>query len=148
MPLDGAVNRPDCKNRPTLRVLMVATMPRLRTSSATSRGVQWLTGRPESVGSSHATATIWTICSAVKVAGVPGRGGSVKAATIMVQSVLSLPSSASSCARLGAKASHRWRHARTVPRLRGIWRLTWHSLAPVSSANRLLARRTRRWGLV
>src|SRR5207249_723164 len=71
---DGAVNPPDFTIRPTLRVLMVSISPRLRTSSATSRGVQWLTGRPDAAGSSHATATIWTICSAVKVAGVPERG--------------------------------------------------------------------------
>src|SRR5437868_14875296 len=36
----------------------------------------------------------------------------------------------------------------TVPRLRRIWRVTWHWLAPVSSAKRILARRTSRWGLV
>src|SRR2546422_85132 len=29
-----------------------------------------------------------------------------------------------------------------------MWRVTWHWLAPVSSAQRLLARRTSRWGLV
>jgi hypothetical protein len=127
---------------------MVSTIPRLRTSSATSRGVQWLTGRPESAGSSHATATSWTICSAGKVAGVPERGESVEASTLIGVSTFSGPPSASICSSLGARASQRWRHGCTVPRLRRIWRVTWHWLAPVSSAQRILARRTSRWGLV
>src|SRR5712691_1013899 len=67
---------------------------------------------------------------------------------IIVVSALSGPPSASICSSLGARASHRWRHVCTVPRLRRIWRVTWHWLAPVSSAKRILARRTSRWGLV
>jgi hypothetical protein len=122
---------------------MVSTIPRLRTSSATSRGVQWLTGRPESAGASHATATIWTICSAVKVAGVPERGESVKASTITVVRPLSLLPSASICSSLEARAHHRLHHNCTVPRLRCIWRMTWQWVAPVSRAKRILARRTR-----
>src|SRR5262249_38917735 len=58
------------------------------------------------------------------------------------------PPSASICSSLGARTSHRWRHVCTVPRLRRIWRVTSHWLAPVSSAKRILARRTSRWGLV
>jgi hypothetical protein len=64
------------KNRPTLRGEIVATMPRFWTSSASSRLVQWLIGRPDCSGGSQATAMIWTICSGLKVAGFPGRGAS------------------------------------------------------------------------
>jgi len=127
---------------------MVSTSPRLRTSSATSRCVQWLTARPESAGSSHAPATIWTICSAVKVVGVPERGASVKASTITGLRALSLLPSASICSSLEARAHHRLHHSCTVPRLRCIWRMPWPRVAPVSRAKRILARRTRRWGLV
>ena len=52
---------------------MVGTMPRVTASSASSRGVQWLTGRSLPGGGSQASATIWTTCSAVKVGGAPER---------------------------------------------------------------------------
>ena len=64
------------KKRATWRVEMVPTMPRLRASSASSRGVQWLIGRPDASGGSQARAMIWHHCSALKVAGAPGRGAS------------------------------------------------------------------------
>ena len=51
-------------------------MPRLTASSANSWWVQCVTGRSLSAGGSQAMATIAQICSAVKVAGVPGRGAS------------------------------------------------------------------------
>src|SRR5215216_6615403 len=57
---------------------MVATMPRLRASSASSRGVQWRMGRADASGGSQASAMIWHQCSALKVAGAPGRGASCK----------------------------------------------------------------------
>ena len=41
-------------------------MPRLRASSASSRGVQWLIGRPDASGGSQARAMIWHHCSALK----------------------------------------------------------------------------------
>jgi len=62
------------KKRPTRRGEMLRTMPRLITSAANSRGVQCVTGRPQSAGASQATATIWHSCSGVKVAGRPRRG--------------------------------------------------------------------------
>src|SRR5207244_4528405 len=91
---------------------------------------------------------ICTICSAVKVAGAPRRGLSVKTSSIIVVSALSLSPSASTGASLGVRASQRWRHTHTVPRLRCIWRAIWLLLAPASIAKRSLARRTSRWGLV
>ncbi len=53
---------------------MRGTIRRLTTSSASSREVQWLMGRPDFSGGSQATATMPTICSGLKVAGTPGRG--------------------------------------------------------------------------
>ncbi len=46
------------KKRPTRRGEMLGTMPRPLPSSANARGVQCVTGRPESAGASHATATM------------------------------------------------------------------------------------------
>ena len=50
---------------------MRGTIRRLTTSSASSREVQWLMGRPDFSGGSQATATMPTICSGLKVAGTP-----------------------------------------------------------------------------
>ena len=58
------------------------TMCRFLTSSANSAWVQWLIGLSDFEGGSQATAAIWTICSAVKVAGPPGRGASSRAASM------------------------------------------------------------------
>src|SRR6266853_1174030 len=68
-------------------------------------------GRPDASGGSHATATICTICSAVKVAGAPRRSLSVKTSSIVVVSALSLSPAISACSSLGEKASQRWHHA-------------------------------------
>src|SRR4029450_9252472 len=73
-PPDAAVNRLDCKKRPTLRGRKGSTNRPWRAPSAAPQGLPWLLGRPEAAGAAHATATIWTICCAVKVAGVPERG--------------------------------------------------------------------------
>jgi hypothetical protein len=70
--------RRDVKKRPTWRSEIVVTIPRLRASSASSRGVQWLMGRPDTSGASQATAMLWHHCSALKGAGAPGRGASCK----------------------------------------------------------------------
>jgi len=51
-------------------------MPRLITSSASSLGVQCVTGRPHCSGGSQATTRICVICSGVKVGVTPGRGSS------------------------------------------------------------------------
>jgi len=55
-------------------------MPCLTAASANSRGVQAVPGRPTCAGGRQARLMIWTICSAVKVPGAPGRGASAKAA--------------------------------------------------------------------
>jgi hypothetical protein len=67
-------------------------MPRLLTSSANSRGLQWLTGRPLCSGDSQATAISWQICSAVYVAGRPARGSSAKTSSIAVRNSFAAPS--------------------------------------------------------
>ncbi len=53
---------------------MESTMPRWTTSSASSRGLQCVTGRPLCSGSSHATAMLWMTCSAVNLVRHPGEG--------------------------------------------------------------------------
>lgn len=88
-------------------------MARLTTSSANSLGVQCVTGRPDSAGGSQATAMIWHSCSAVKVAGVPGRGWSAKVACTRLLNSLS-PPSASATASCSATLNHRSHHWLTV----------------------------------
>lgn len=51
-------------------------MPRLSTSSVSSRDVQCVTGRSEFSGGSQATARIDAICSAVNLPPQPARGKS------------------------------------------------------------------------
>jgi hypothetical protein len=73
----AGVSRPLRFNkRPTRRGDMLGTRPRLLTSSANSRGVQGVTGRPESAGASPATATLWPSRAGVHVAGRPRPGWS------------------------------------------------------------------------
>src|SRR6516225_3401576 len=64
------------KKRPTERCETFGTRPRLMASSAISRWLHWLIGRPLSDGFSQVTATIAQICSAVYVGGFPERGAS------------------------------------------------------------------------
>jgi hypothetical protein len=54
-------------------------MPRRVTSSANSRGVQWLLGHPNASGGSQASAMIWHHCSGLKASDVPSRGALVSA---------------------------------------------------------------------
>ena len=54
---------------------------RFTASSATSRGVQWDTGRCVTSGGSQAMARMPMICSGVKSVGAPGRGASASVAT-------------------------------------------------------------------
>src|SRR5262249_22105899 len=63
---------------------MLSTIWRLITSSANSDGVQWLTGRWLSTGSSQETTMICTICSAVNFGGVPLRGRSLKPVKLLL----------------------------------------------------------------
>jgi hypothetical protein len=81
-------------------------MPRLITSSAISRWVQWVMGRPDWLGASQAMATIAQICSAVIVDGLPERGASLRRS--------SMPSSARG---IGCKSIQRSRQIRTMSRV-------------------------------
>jgi hypothetical protein len=56
---------PPFRTRSTCLGEMDSTIPRCITSSASSLGVQWVTGRPLSSGTSQATAMICASCSAV-----------------------------------------------------------------------------------
>src|SRR5918998_297984 len=60
-------------HRLTVLRAIVFTIPRLTTSAANSREPQRVIGRPECCGGSPATAISLTICSGLKVAGLPGR---------------------------------------------------------------------------
>src|SRR5690242_16055537 len=51
-------------------------MPLFFTSSAISRPGNFLIGRPAFIGASHAKTAIWQRCSAVILAGAPGRRAS------------------------------------------------------------------------
>ena len=101
---------------------MLSTMFRLTASSASSVGVQCVTGRPDASGGSQEMATISQICSAVKVAGVPLRGSSESTSSISRRNSLSviLPSATAS---RSADSAHRLRQRR------GVWTCT-----PKSSA--------------
>src|SRR3990172_355851 len=63
-------------SRDACRGEIVPTMPRFTSSSAISRPVHWLRGRPDCSGFSQASCSIWQIWSTVKRAGAPGRGKS------------------------------------------------------------------------
>jgi hypothetical protein len=72
-----AVSSPRPLNkRPTRRGEIVGPMPRVLTSSAHAREVQWFTGRSEAAGTAQATATIGQSCAGVYVACRPRRGAS------------------------------------------------------------------------
>lgn len=122
-------------------------MPRLTASSASSRGVQWLTGCPESAGSSHAITTIWTTCSAVKVAGAPERGLSARTLSMSSAKALSSPS-ASTASRAGAASSQRWRQLCTIPRSLSSRYATCSLLLLTLASSSIFARLTSRWALL
>lgn len=85
---------------------IVSTMLRAIISSAISRPVHWLIGRPDFSGDSHASASSWQRWSAVIRAGPPGRGrSSIRSSTL------------SSSSGIGSRVSHRSRHCLTVSRL-------------------------------
>ena len=94
---------------------MVGTIFRFTASSATSREVQWPTGRCESSsGCSQAMAMISTICSGVKVPPQPARGASTRTAVRQrLRSEVREPSSAA--ANCSWAAAHRlYIHAQTL----------------------------------
>lgn len=123
-------------------------MPHLIASSASSWGVQCVTGRPDSWGSSQATAMIWAICSGSNTLGAPGRGSSASTCSINSANLLSSTPSPSASSKAGAAAAHRSRQMRTVPRSRFKRSPTWVLLAPSAASNTMLHRRTSRWELV
>ena len=55
---------------------MRSVIPRRTISSASSRWLHWLIGRPEPFGCSQASARIWHTCSALSRGWTPGRGAS------------------------------------------------------------------------
>src|SRR3989442_6432716 len=74
---------PFFSSRAACRGEMCSTMPRAITSSAISRPVHWLIGRPAFLGFSHANAAIWQRCSTVIVGFTPGHGASCKRSLIL-----------------------------------------------------------------
>ena len=121
-------------------------MPRLTTSSANSVGVQCVTGRSDSAGGSQATTMIWHSCSAVNVAGAPGRGWSAKAAcTRPLSSFSSL--SASAAASPSAALNHRLHHWLTVCQCSPSSSAMCCLRAPAAACKMILARVTNHCGL-
>jgi len=80
-------------------------MPRLVTSSAISRCVQWVMGRPDWLGASQAMATMAQTCSAVIRGLLPERGASPSRSARL-----------NSARGIGGKSAHRSRQRRTVSR--------------------------------
>lgn len=97
------------KSLPACRGEMVSTMLRSINSSAISRFVHWLMGRPDFSGASQASASSSHRCSAVIRAGAPGRGRSS-----------SRSSALSSASGIGSIDTHLWRHWLTVLRLTSV----------------------------
>lgn len=101
---------------------IVSTMLRAIISSAISRPVHWLMGRPDFSGDSHASASNWQRWSAVIRMGPPGRGRSS-----------SRSSTLSSSSGIGSSISHLSRHClairRPIPSLRPISELSFPSAA-------------------
>jgi hypothetical protein len=124
-----------------LRGERVGTMPRLITASASSLGVQWLTGRLEAWGTSQATATIWQNCSEVNVAGRPRRGSSRNTGWRRRRKVSS-SAYASAAASCGAAWAQRLRQSRTVGSLTCRASARCRVLAPSALCQMIVARWT------
>ena len=103
-------------------------MPRFITSSATSRLVQWLMGRPDSSGFSQANCWIWHTWSAVIRTGFPGRGSSSSRSSML-----------KSDRSIGCKSTHLCRHWRTISRESFCSRTIWLLLLPSLAANTIRA---------
>jgi hypothetical protein len=129
---------------------MVRTMPRWSSSSAKSRDVQGLTGRPPPSGASQATATNGHRCSGVNVAGRPRRGPSRTTCWLRSRRV-SASASASAAASGGVAWAQRVRPSRTVGSLPPSASAPCRGLAPSARGMIMLARgtsscgRRRRW---
>ncbi len=91
------------KSLAACRAEIFSTMPLFMISSAISRDVHWLMGRPFSSGFSQASSVILQIWSAVNCAGAPGRGKSSNLSSILRSS-----------SEIACKSNQRCRHKRTV----------------------------------
>lgn len=108
---------------------IVSTMLRAIISSAISRPVHWLIGRPDFSGDSHASASSWQRWSAVIRTGPPGRGRSS-----------SRSSALSSFSGIGSSINHLSRHCLTVRRLTPTSRPITELSFPSAASNIILAR--------
>jgi hypothetical protein len=101
---------------------IVSTIFRVIISSASSRPVHWLIGRPDVSGSSQASASSWQRWSAVIRGGPPGRGRSSNRSSAL-----------NSSNGIGSRANHLSRHClavnRVTPTLRAIAELSFSSAA-------------------
>jgi len=104
-------------------------MPRAITSSAISRPVHWLMGRPALLGASQANAAIWQRCSIVIWGVLPGRGASCKRA-VMLSVSRSIP----------CKPTQRSRHKRAVSTLMSNSPAIWALECPCAAAKTMRAR--------
>src|SRR4030066_203122 len=94
---------PFLSSREACRAEIVSTIPRFTSSSAISRPVHWLIGRPDFSGFSQAICSMWQIWSAVSRGGVPGRGKSSRRSSTLRSS-----------SAIGCKSNQRCRHNRTA----------------------------------
>lgn len=108
---------------------MVSTIFRLTISSAISRPVHWLIGRPDFSGGSHANASSWQRWSAVIRAGAPGLGKSSNRSSAL-----------NSSRGIGSNASHLARHRITVSRFTPTSRLIATLSWPDAASRIILAR--------
>jgi len=106
---------------------ILATMPRLTASRASSLWLQWLSGKSLSCGRSQVIATIEQICSGVNVPGDPGRRASVN------RSVLDVSAGAD---------SQRVRQWRTVFGQTPSWRAISCTAVPAAASRIMAARST------
>src|SRR3990172_408398 len=123
-------------SRAACRSEISSTMPRPLISSAISRAVHWLMGRPDRSGAWQASSTIWQTCSAVIRRGLPGRGASLKRSATGRSSRLT-----------GPKISHRSRQSRTISRLMLSWRAIWALLYPAAANSTMRARQAICWAV-
>ena len=126
---------------------MVSTMLRCITSSASSLGVQWVTGRPLSSGTSQATPMICVSCSAVNVEGVPGRSWSANSADNSWVRSFSLTPSCSTAARRASFSAQRILQRRTRCRSMLRRRPCSELLIPAADIWMSRDRSTRRYGV-
>ena len=110
-------------------------MPRLTISSATSRPLQWVIGRPEFAGASQASATTRQTCSGVIRGGRPVRGASARRSSALRASPGTPP-----------RASQRSRQVRAVAVETASRRAIWELFRPSAAARTIRARRTDCWG--